>query len=83
MPKYFQIECGLKCMDTAGSLTLRYKDGVCALGGFHAFNDGPESEVCFLNSILYYGGAVSILFRSARTSSSSSVCLFVCPYETS
>ena len=62
MPKYFQIECGLKCMDTAVCLTLRFKDGVCALGGFHAFNDGPESEVCFLNSILFYGGSVSIFF---------------------
>ena len=43
-------------MDTAGCLTLRYKDGVCGLGEFHAFNDSPESEMCFLNSILYYGG---------------------------
>ena len=43
-------------MDTAGCLTLRYKDGVCDLGEFHAFNDSPESEMCFLNSILYYGG---------------------------
>ena len=49
-------------MDTAGCLTLRFKDGVCDLGGFHAFNDGPESEVCYLNSILFYGGSVSIFF---------------------
>ena len=45
-------------MDTAGCLTLRYKDGVCHMGGFHAFNDGPESEMCFLNHISFYGGLV-------------------------
>ena len=60
--EYFQVECGLKCMVTAGCLTLRYKDGVCALGGFHAFNDGPESEMCFLNHILFYGGLVSNVY---------------------
>ena len=49
-------------MDTAGCLTLRYKDGVCDLGGFYAFNDGPDSEMCFLNYISFYGGSVSNIF---------------------
>ena len=44
-----QIECGLKCLDTDGCVTLRFKDDVCDLGGFHGSHDGPESEMCYLN----------------------------------
>ena len=44
-----QIECGLKCLDTDGCLTLRYKDGVCDLGGFHVIRDGSDSEMCYFN----------------------------------
>ena len=49
-------------MDTAGCLTLRYKDGVCDLGGFNASNDGPDSEMCFLNYISFYGGSVPNIY---------------------
>ena len=44
-----QIVCGLKCLDTDGCLTLRYKDGVCDLGGFHVIRDGSDSEMCYFN----------------------------------
>ena len=56
-------------MVTAGCLTLRYKEGVCHMGGYHAFNDGPESEMCFLNHISFYGGSVSNVYFHYFTNS--------------
>ena len=49
LTQFMQIECGLKCLDTDGCLTLRYKDGVCDLGGFHVVRDGSDSEMCYFN----------------------------------
>ena len=44
-----QIECGLKCLNTDGCLTLRYLDNTCDLGGFHISSDGEDSELCYLS----------------------------------
>ncbi len=39
-------------MGDNGCFTLRYKDGVCDLGGFHASHDGPEeSEMILFNNL--------------------------------
>ena len=61
-----QIECGVKCMNTEGCLTLRYQDSVCELGGFHASRDGSESDIsqCFLNEGLVYG--IPFIFCQAQ-----------------
>ena len=49
-------------------VTLRYKDGVCDLGGFHASHDGPEeSEMIFFNNL----GSVSNNFFYFSSPSSS------------
>ena len=54
-------------MDADGCFTLRYKDGVCDLGGFHASHDGPEeSEMCFFNNL---GSASNNFIRSFLSSS--------------
>ena len=55
-------------MDTEGCFTLKYKDGVCDLGGFHASHDGPEeSEMILFNNL----GSVSNNFIYSFLSSSS------------
>ena len=36
-------------MDTEDCVTLRYEDGNCGLGGFHAIREGPDSEICFIS----------------------------------
>ena len=55
-------------MDTEECFTLRYKDGVCDLGGFHASHDGPEeSEMILFNNL----GPASNHFICSFLSSSS------------
>ena len=43
-------------MDTEDCVTLRYEDGDCDLGGFHAIREGPDSEIIFMSD-----GLVSLM----------------------
>ena len=60
----------MKCMNTEGCLTLKYKDSVCYLGGFHVSRDGTSEsdiETCFMNE--------GLIITSQKTLKKSKDCL--------